>query len=136
MGTLAARQPRGLTSNRHAGRPDRTSIRAFAFVLLQSFLGTAVPAMCCEGALAAHEGGKAMPKRMMLALFLATLAIGPATAQQAERGGVRTETMSRLAGENSGNDVLWNLIGLLGLLGLIGLLPKHEEDSYHPASLE
>ena len=44
--------------------------------------------------------------------------------------------MGRLAGENSGNDVLWNLIGLLGLLGLIGLLPKHEEDSYHPASLE
>ena len=77
-----------------------------------------------------------MPKRMMLALFLATLAVGPATAQQAERGGVRTETMSRLAGENTGNDVLWNLIGLLGLLGLIGVLPKHEEASYHPASLE
>jgi hypothetical protein len=77
-----------------------------------------------------------MPKRMMLALFLATLAVGPATAQQAERGGVRTETMSRLAGENSGTDMLWNVIGLLGLLGLIGLLPKHEEDSYHPASLE
>ena len=77
-----------------------------------------------------------MPKRMMLALFLATLTVGPATAQQAERGGIRTETMSRLAGENSGNDILWNLIGLLGLLGLIGLLPKHEEDSYHPASLE
>jgi len=77
-----------------------------------------------------------MPKRMMLALFLATLAIGPATAQQAQRGGIRTETASRLAGENSGNDVLWNVVGLLGLLGLIGLLPKHEEDSYHPASLE
>jgi hypothetical protein len=77
-----------------------------------------------------------MPKRMILTLFLATLAIGPATAQQAERGGIRTETMSRLAGENSGEDVLWNLIGLLGLLGLIGLLPKHEEDSYHPAPLE
>jgi hypothetical protein len=77
-----------------------------------------------------------MPMRMILALFLATLAIGPAAAQQAERGGVRTETMSRLAGENAGSDVLWNLIGLLGLLGLIGILPKHEEDSYHPAPLE
>ena len=77
-----------------------------------------------------------MPKRMMLALFLATLAVGPATAQQAERGGVRTETMSRLAGQNSGYDLIWNAIGLLGLLGLIGLLPKHEEDSYHPASIE
>ena len=77
-----------------------------------------------------------MPKRMMLALFLATLAVGPATAQQAEHGGVRTETMTRLAGENSGYDMIWNVIGLLGLLGLIGLLPKHEEDSYHPASLE
>ena len=64
-----------------------------------------------------------MPKRMMLALFLATLAVGPATAQQAERGGVRTETMSRLAGENSGNDVLWNLIGLLGLLGVFAARP-------------
>ncbi|HZC37660.1 MAG TPA: WGxxGxxG family protein [Sphingomicrobium sp.] len=77
-----------------------------------------------------------MPKRMMLALFLATLAVGPATAQQAENGGVRTETMSRLAGENSGFNTLWNVIGLLGLLGLIGLLPKHEDDSYHPASLD
>ena len=79
-----------------------------------------------------------MRKRMMLALFLATLAVGPATAQdtRAERGGVRTETMSRLAGENSGYDLIWNAIGLLGLLGLIGILPKHEEDSYHPASIE
>ena len=77
-----------------------------------------------------------MQKRMMLALFLATLVVGPATAQQAERGGVRTETESRLAGENSGYDLILNAIGLLGLLGLIGLLPKHEEDSYHPASLE
>jgi hypothetical protein len=77
-----------------------------------------------------------MPRRMIFALFLTTLVVGPATAQQAERGGVRTETESRLAGENSGYDTLWNVIGLLGLLGLIGLLPKHEEDSYHPASLE
>lgn len=77
-----------------------------------------------------------MRKGIMLALFLGTLAVGPATAQQAERGGVRTETMSRLAGQNSGYDIIWNAIGLLGLLGLIGFLPKHEEDSYHPASLE
>jgi len=77
-----------------------------------------------------------MQKRMMLALFLATLVVGPATAQQAERGGVRTETESRMAGENSGYELIFNAIGLLGLLGLIGLLPKHEEDSYHPASIE
>jgi len=77
-----------------------------------------------------------MRKRMMLALSLATLAVGPASAQEAQHGGVRTETMSRLAGQNSGYDLIWNAIGLLGLLGLIGLLPKHEEDSYHPASLE
>src|SRR3982750_1276031 len=31
LGTFAATHPRGLTSNRHAGRPDRMSIRAFAF---------------------------------------------------------------------------------------------------------
>ncbi|MEA3057556.1 MAG: hypothetical protein QOF34_371 [Sphingomonadales bacterium] len=77
-----------------------------------------------------------MPKRMMLALFLATLAVGPATAQQNERGGIRTETMSRIADANSGYDMIWNAIGLLGLLGLIGLRPRHEADSYHPASLE
>jgi hypothetical protein len=77
-----------------------------------------------------------MRRRMMLALFLATLAVGPASAQQAERGGVRTETESRLAGENSGYELIFNAIGLLGLLGFIGLLPKHEEDSYHPASIE
>lgn len=75
-------------------------------------------------------------RKRMLALFLVTLAVGPASAQQAERGGIRTETESRLAGQNGGFDLIWNAIGLLGLLGLIGLLPKHEEDSYHPASLE
>jgi hypothetical protein len=78
----------------------------------------------------------AMPKRMMFALFLATVAVGPATAQQAERGGVRTETASRLAGENSDHDMIWNVIGLLGLFGLIGLVPRHEEDSYHPSPVE
>ena len=31
---LAVQHPRGLTSNRHAGRPDRWSIRAFAFLKL------------------------------------------------------------------------------------------------------
>lgn len=77
-----------------------------------------------------------MRKGLMLALFLGSLAIGPASAQQAERGGIRSETMSRLAGQNSGYDTLLNAVGLLGLLGLIGLLPKHEEDSYHPAPLE
>jgi TonB family protein len=32
LGTSAAGHPRGLTSNRHAGRPDRWSIRAFALL--------------------------------------------------------------------------------------------------------
>ena len=77
-----------------------------------------------------------MRTRMFLALILVTAAIGPASAQQAQRGGVRSETESRLADQNSSNDIIWNAIGLLGLLGLIGLLPKHEEDSYHPAPLE
>ncbi len=77
-----------------------------------------------------------MRTRMFLALILVTAAIGPASAQQAQRGGVRSETESRLADQNSGNDIIWNAIGLLGLLGFIGLLPKHEEDSYHPAPLE
>ena len=31
LGTLAATHPRGLTSNRHAGRPGRYAVRAFAF---------------------------------------------------------------------------------------------------------
>jgi hypothetical protein len=75
-----------------------------------------------------------MRKRMMIAVLLATLAIGPASAQV--RGNIPTDTESRLAGANSGDDNLWNLVGLLGLIGLIGLVPKHEEDSYHPASIE
>ena len=76
-----------------------------------------------------------MRRRMSFGLLLMTSVIGPASAQQ-ERGGIRTETESRLAGENGGYDLIWNAIGLLGLLGLIGLLPKHEEDSYHPAPIE
>jgi hypothetical protein len=78
----------------------------------------------------------AMHGRMIVALFLATLAIGPATAQNDERGGVRTETMSRMADKGSGNELLWNLIGMLGLIGLIGLHNEHDEDSYHPSSIE
>ena len=77
-----------------------------------------------------------MTWRLMLALLLMTAAIGPATAQQGERGGLRTETQERLANQSARNDLLWNLVGLLGLLGLIGLLPPHEEDSYHPAEFE
>lgn len=77
-----------------------------------------------------------MRTRMFVALILVTAAIGPASAQQADRGGVRTETESRLADQNSGNDIIWNAIGILGLLGLLGLRRDHEEDSYHPAPLE
>ena len=42
-----------------------------------------------------------MQRRMLVALFLATLAIGPASAQDNERGGVRTETQDRVAGGGS-----------------------------------
>jgi hypothetical protein len=74
--------------------------------------------------------------RMILALFLMTVIIGPAAAQREQRGGLRTETEERLAEGNSSGDLIWNLIGLLGLIGLIGLLPQHEEDSYHPSSFD
>jgi len=73
---------------------------------------------------------------MFVALILVTAAIGPASAQQAQRGGVRSETESRLADQDSSNDLIWNAIGLLGLLGLLGMRRDHEEDSYHPASVE
>ena len=77
-----------------------------------------------------------MPMRMLLALLLMTAAIGPASAQDDnERGGVRTETQSRLNDESS-NDMLWNALGLLGLLGLAGFRRRHSDDSYHPAPLE
>ena len=76
-----------------------------------------------------------MPKGMILALFLMTAAIGPASAQDNERGGVRTETQSRLDDQGT-NDILWNSIGLLGLLGLMGFRRRHSDDSYHPAPLE
>jgi hypothetical protein len=75
-----------------------------------------------------------MRGRMMLALFFATLAVGPVSAQDNERGGVRTETQSRLADKNGG--LTWDLVGLIGLLGLLGLHKTHEEDSYHPAGIE
>ena len=63
-----------------------------------------------------------MPMRMMVALLLMTAAIGPASAQDNDRGGVRTETESRLM-DQSTNDILWNAIGLLGLLGLDRISP-------------
>lgn len=77
-----------------------------------------------------------MRMRLMLALLLATAAIGPAAAQRNdnERGGIPTETQDRLAGA-AGFD-LWNFVGLIGLLGLLGFKRQHSEDSYHPAPLE
>ena len=80
-----------------------------------------------------------MQRRMLVALFLATLAIGPASAQSSqdnERGGVRTETQDRLAGGKITYDLIFNLVGLFGLLGLLGLHTQHDEDSYHPAPIE
>lgn len=74
--------------------------------------------------------------RMILALFLMTAAVGPAAAQNPDRGSLPTETQDRLANSSGQSDLIWNLIGLLGLIGLIGLLPQHEEDSYHPSSFD
>jgi hypothetical protein len=76
-----------------------------------------------------------MRTRMMLALTFLAAAAAPASAQDPDKGSIRTETESRLA-DQSNNDILWNSIGLLGLLGLLGLRRGHEEDSYHPAPLE
>ncbi len=77
-----------------------------------------------------------MRTRIVATLILVTALIGPAAAQKAERGGIRTETMSRMAGEGADNDLIWNFIGLLGILGLLGFRQGHPDDSYHPASLE
>jgi hypothetical protein len=74
--------------------------------------------------------------RFILALLFMSAAIGPASAQIAQRGGELTETQNRLVNQGSTNDLIWNLVGLLGLIGLIGLLPQHEDDSYHPASID
>jgi len=77
--------------------------------------------------------------RMLAAFFLATAVVGPATAQQPaddqSRGGVRTETMSRLAGSDN-FDLVFNIVGLFGLLGLFGIQGEHSDDSYHPAPIE
>ena len=81
-----------------------------------------------------------MRTRMIVALFLATAVVGPAAAQQPAddnaRGGVRTETMSRIAGGEEGMDFVWNLLGLFGLIGIWGIRGEHADDSYHPASVE
>lgn len=78
----------------------------------------------------------AMRKRIVLSLLLATAVVGPAVAQTGQRGGIRTETESRKAGQGADNDLIWNFIGLLGLLGLLGMRQQHPDDSYHPASME
>jgi len=76
-----------------------------------------------------------MRQRMLVALIVLTAAVGPASAQDNDRGGVRTETESRLK-DQSTNDILWNAIGLLGLLGLMGFRKRHSDDSYHPSALD
>jgi hypothetical protein len=74
--------------------------------------------------------------RLILALLFMAGAVGPASAQVGQRGGMVTETEDRVAHPGDQQDLIWNLIGLLGLIGLIGLLPQHEDDSYHPASID
>ena len=76
-----------------------------------------------------------MRSRMLVALIFLTATVGPAAAQDNDRGGIRTETQDRLVSQVS-NDVLWNSIGLIGLLGLLGFRRRHGDDSYHPASME
>jgi hypothetical protein len=76
-----------------------------------------------------------MRTRIVLSLLLITAVIGPAAAQNAERGGLRTETMERMSSQGDPN-LVWNLVGLLGLLGLLGFRQGHPDDSYHPAPLE
>jgi hypothetical protein len=76
-----------------------------------------------------------MRTRIVLVLCLTTILGGPAIAQDA-RGSIRTETQERLAGQQSGSDLVWNLVGLVGLLGLLGMRKDHSEDSYHPAPIE
>jgi hypothetical protein len=77
-----------------------------------------------------------MRKRLVLTLVLTLAVAGPTSAQRADRGNIRTETMSRVAGEGSDQNLIWNLIGLVGLLGLLGFRTAHPDDSYHPSSLE
>jgi hypothetical protein len=73
---------------------------------------------------------------MMFAFFLGIAAAGPATAQDTDnaRGGIPTETQSRMAEHSDKNMLDW--FGLLGLLGLLGLRKEHVEDGYHPAPVE
>ena len=77
-----------------------------------------------------------MRKGMMFAVILAAAAIAPASAQDTDnaRGGIPTETQSRMAERSQGNLLDW--FGLLGLLGLLGLRKEHVEDGYHPAPVE
>ena len=72
-----------------------------------------------------------MRKRMIVALILATTAIGPVAAQPSDnaRGGIPTETQDRMGG-SSNNNLMWNLLGLLGLVGLTGLWRPSDNDGY------
>jgi hypothetical protein len=76
-----------------------------------------------------------MRKRLILSLILIAAAAGPVVGQDAQRGGVRTETEGRMAGEGN-SDLIWNFVGLIGLLGLLGIRGDHPDDGYHPADVE
>ena len=70
-----------------------------------------------------------MRRHLVLALFIAAAAVGPAAAQQ-EAGGIPTETQEREAAQNSNKDLIWNLVGCLGLLGVFGLWRNSDNDGY------
>ena len=129
--------PRGLTSNRHAGRPDRAN--AGPGVCFPSFANVEQERRSAVGVSAyanAPKEGKAMRLRTILPLVLTGVlaASSPAPAQQNDTG-IPTETQQRL--RSGPPDIPWlDLIGLVGLVGLLGLRRQHPEDSYHPSPIE
>lgn len=72
-----------------------------------------------------------MRKSVIAALLFATAAAGPgaAVASDNARGGIPTETMTRLAADRSYNPI-WDLVGLIGLLGVLGLWRTADNDGY------
>jgi hypothetical protein len=136
-GRFAATHPRGLTSNRHAGRPDRWSIRAFAFGLDPTNRSLAL------GVATGHQGAGCVPaeswgfeqendmrSRWMIAACVAACFVSAPAAAQGQAGGVPTETEERHNSRDLDDNILWNIVGLIGLLGLRGLWRESDNDGY------
>ena len=129
------KNPRGLTSNRHAGRPGRQAVRAFAFLaeIASSLERTAHTVVLRASAHHQRNTGGHHAKLDGCSACSLQRPWRPLLRRHRKPTNPGSGPQRRNACAAARHDIPWfDLLGALGLLGLSGLKKEHGDDSYHP----